>query len=233
MTLNQEHIINNKPGKTEIIVFILILILLVTGIFLSFRDIRLFEKYTREDGEIEWLTVVALLLAAYICFSRVVVLHNNRKWTFLMMAALMGIIFFFGAGEEISWGQRILGIDSPDYFKEKNTQGETNFHNLVLGGIKLNMWVFSFLLTAVLAIYILLIPFLYRKKKWMQNFVRNWGIPLPKWMHVAVFVIAFALTEAIPHGKRAELLEVSTALLLFLIIRFPANQQTFAPEHHE
>jgi len=35
------------------------------------------------------------------------------------------------------------------------------------------------------------------------------------------------VTELIPHGKRAELLEAGTALMLFLIIRFPANPQSF------
>ncbi len=233
MSSKNEHRLNNNISATEFIVFMLIVIILITGIILSFYDIASFGQYTREDGEIEWLTVVALLLVSYTCFNRALSLRKNRHWTFLLVSLLLGIIFFFGAGEEISWGQRILGIESPDYFKEKNTQGETNFHNLVLGGIKVNMWIFSFLLTAVLAIYILLIPFLYRRKKWMQNLVRNWGIPLPKWLHIAFFVLAFAVTEAMPHGKRAELLEVSTALLLFLIIRFPANPQTFERELHE
>ncbi|HVE61373.1 MAG TPA: hypothetical protein VNA26_06125, partial [Chitinophagaceae bacterium] len=104
--------------------------------------------------------------------------------------------------------------------------GETNFHNLVLGGVKINLWVFSFLLAAVLGVYLLLIPFLYRKKNWMQSFVDHCGIPLPKFYQVIVFVLLF-VTELIPHGKRAELLEAGAALMLFLIIRFPANRLSF------
>jgi hypothetical protein len=34
------------------------------------------------------------------------------------------------AGEEISWGQRIFGWATPDFFRENNIQGETNFHNM-------------------------------------------------------------------------------------------------------
>jgi cell division protein FtsW (lipid II flippase) len=216
----------NNISKTEAAVLIFIFILLLTGLGLVFINVPLFEQYIGEDALVEWITVIALLMACLTCFIRAIKLQRHRTWLFLLTSVLLGLVLFFGAGEEISWGQRILGIESSEYFKEKNLQGETNFHNLVLGGIKINMWIFSFLLTAVLGVYLLLIPFLYRKKKWMQTFVRNWGIPLPKLYQVIAFVMLF-ITEFIPHGKRAELLEAGTALMLFLIIRFPANPQSF------
>ena len=42
----------------------------------------------------------------------------------------MALIFIFGAGEEISWGQRIFNVESSEYFLENNAQGETNLHNM-------------------------------------------------------------------------------------------------------
>ena len=42
----------------------------------------------------------------------------------------MALIFFFGAGEEISWGQRILGFQTPEALSEVNRQEEFNLHNL-------------------------------------------------------------------------------------------------------
>ena len=36
------------------------------------------------------------------------------------------IAFFFVAGEELSWGQRIIGIETTEYFKENNVQEELN-----------------------------------------------------------------------------------------------------------
>ena len=33
--------------------------------------------------------------------------------------------------EEISWGQRIIGWDTPDLWKQINAQHETNFHNFL------------------------------------------------------------------------------------------------------
>ena len=158
----------------------------------------------------------------------VVQLRQYRSWLFVVGCILLGIVLFFGAGEEISWGQRIFGIESSDYFKEKNTQGETNLHNLVLGGVQVNRWVFSFLLTGLLAIYVIIMPLLYRSKTWMQRFVTYCGIPLPKIYQTIGFIVIFVLTTFIPHGKRAELLEAGTALMLFLIIRFPTNPHTFS-----
>lgn len=49
-----------------------------------------------------------------------------KQLVYLGLAAL----FFFGAGEEISWGQRIFGIETPQALAELNKQDEFNFHNL-------------------------------------------------------------------------------------------------------
>ncbi|MBD0352639.1 MAG: hypothetical protein ICV65_15935 [Flavisolibacter sp.] len=219
--------ITNKISRVEIAVLVLMFIMLVAGFVLVFISVPLFEWYTVEDGLVEWLTVAGLLLGAFTCFIRIVRLRTNKSWLFLFVTLMLGLVLFFGAGEEISWGQRIFGIQSPEYFKEHNTQGETNIHNLILDGVRLNRWIFSILLSIVLGIYVIVIPLLYRSKKWMQRIVDYWGIPLPKMFQtIALLVMAF-LTQLIPHGKRAELLECGIALMLFLIIRFPANETTF------
>ncbi len=219
--------LSNQLTKTELSVLLFIAALIAPGFVLVYTNKPLFEAYVSEDAFVEWITVLGLLMAAFTCFLRAVLLRKHRSIFFIVFTVILGLVLFFGAGEEISWGQRLLGIESPDYFKEKNTQGETNFHNLVLGGLKINMWIFSFLMTGVLALYIILIPLFYRTKTWMKNLVRYWGIPLPKTVHIVAFIMLFAITQLIPHGKRAELLEAGTALMLFLIISYPANPQSF------
>lgn len=42
----------------------------------------------------------------------------------------LALLFFFGAGEEISWGQRILGFQTPEPLSQVNRQEEFNLHNL-------------------------------------------------------------------------------------------------------
>jgi hypothetical protein len=51
-----------------------------------------------------------------------------KQLVYLGLAAL----FFFGAGEEISWGQRILGFQTPESLSEVNRQEEFNLHNLTV-----------------------------------------------------------------------------------------------------
>jgi hypothetical protein len=42
----------------------------------------------------------------------------------------LALLFFFGAGEEISWGQRIFGLKTPEPLAQVNKQDELNLHNL-------------------------------------------------------------------------------------------------------
>ena len=42
----------------------------------------------------------------------------------------LSIILLFGAGEEISWGQRIFNFKTPESIKKENIQGEFTVHNL-------------------------------------------------------------------------------------------------------
>lgn len=223
-----------KLSRTEIIVLAIVTVSIVAGFVLVFTNVSAFENYTREDGVVEWLTVAGLLLGAFTCFGRVVTLRRWKPLLFLFFIGLMGAVLFFGAGEEISWGQRLLGVQSPDYFKENNAQGETNIHNLIVGGQKLNRIIFTILLAIVLVVYIVLVPFLYKRKAGMRRLVDGFGVPLPQPYQIAAFLVMFALVQLIPHmGKRDEISEEGTALLLYLIIAFPLNRQTFLRDEKE
>lgn len=78
-----------------------------------------------EDGPIEWLTLLCFLSASVLFFLS----FNRSKNIFLLALCLL---FLFGAGEEISWGQRIFNYDTPAMIVKKNIQKEFNVHNLVL-----------------------------------------------------------------------------------------------------
>ena len=197
------------------------------GHLLYYTSTPAYTWYTTEDSLVEWLTVMGLLAGSFICLRRAFRVGSYRGVMFLVTAAVLGLMLFVAAGEEISWGQRLLGIESPDYFKQNNTQQETNFHNLVLGGVRVNRWVFSFGLTAVLSAYLIILPLLYRRKQWAQRFVRFWGVPLARPYQTVAAVLLFVTTQLLPHEKKAELLECGIAFLLFLVIAFPVNREDF------
>ena len=46
-----------------------------------------------------------------------------------------GGVFCYVIMEEISWGQRIIGFSTPEFFKLHNLQGEANLHNLITGPV--------------------------------------------------------------------------------------------------
>jgi hypothetical protein len=88
-----------------------------------------------EDGIYEYLTAGFFLLAS---FGFIVKFKECRN--FLYLGYFIGCLFV--AGEEISWGQRLLQIIPYDYFLEQNYQQEINFHNsfnneFVSGGLSL------------------------------------------------------------------------------------------------
>lgn len=100
-------------------------------IALGFISRDAFVGLTSEDGPIEWGEEAAWLLA----LSGVAAMawhlwrQDGRRLSPLMYAALfVGGVFVFG--EEISWGQRLLGIDTPASIASRNEQGETTIHNL-------------------------------------------------------------------------------------------------------
>lgn len=211
----------------EKLVLLLVIIILALGFVFFHTNLPLFETYVQEDGVVEWLTVLGLILGSGTCFYRLFVLRKVRKPWFLFVVFIMGLGLFFAAGEEISWGQRIFGIQSSEFFLKNNAQGETNLHNLVVNGYKINKLVFSIGLVAAMGIYLVFFPIIYRKSDGFKKFVDRSGIPIPYAYQVISILVVFGLTELIRHGKRAELLEAGIALLFFLIIFCPVNKPIF------
>lgn len=217
----------SRLSVTEKIVLFIVAAMLMAGYILFYSDLASFERYVEEDGIVEWLTVLGLLAGCFVCFGRAIRTRRYKTGWFLFVTIALGIALFFVAGEEISWGQRILGIKSSEFFKAKNSQGETNFHNLVVGGLKLNKVVFSIGLIAVMGIYLIGAPLLYRYSGKIKYFIDSSGIPVPRFYQVASILLVFGITQLLGHEKRAELLEAGIGLLFFLIIRFPRNITTF------
>ena len=90
------------------------------------------DDWVAEDRIVE--TVSALSLLAASIFFLLILINGRRHHRFgkFKQVVLTGlvILFFFGAGEEISWGQRYLGLKTPTALESENAQQELNLHNL-------------------------------------------------------------------------------------------------------
>jgi len=213
----------------EKLILALVLIILAVGYFLFYTNVHRFEAYVQEDGIVEWLTVLGLLLGCIVCVTRFFKLLKKRTAWFLIVTFGLALLLFFAAGEEISWGQRIFHIKSSEFFKERNSQGETNLHNLVVDGVKLNKLIFSIGLTIAMGVYLLVFPVLYKYHAGTKRFIDRSGIPLPRAYQVISMLLVFVITSLLPHEKKAEMLEAGIALLFFLVIRYPGNPSVFDP----
>ena len=87
-----------------------------------------FNLMALEDGPVEWASFAALVLAAAVLLHLGASLVPIRRPAALLALAL-GLGCFVIAMEEVSWLQRQLGFETPE-FLSRNYQNEANFHNL-------------------------------------------------------------------------------------------------------
>src|SRR6476620_7530829 len=93
---------------TEKLILVLMFLMLAVGYYLFYTNLPLFSRYVVEDGLVEWLTVLGLILGFGVSITRFFRLMGKRSWWFLLVTLAIAFVLFFGAGEEISWGQSIL-----------------------------------------------------------------------------------------------------------------------------
>lgn len=144
--------------KSLIVVTKVLTLSALTVILLYFTNVSFYKDIIKEDGIIENLTAILLLTMSILVLIRVVNLWKQKDspWIVFNIFILLGL--FFGFGEEISWGQRVFDITPSDFFAENNSQKETNIHNLMINGEKINKWILRTFFLFALA----LISFCYR-----------------------------------------------------------------------
>ena len=94
-----------------------------TGIYQSF--------FAVEDGPVEWGTSLVYFLASLVALSIAIKFCKDKSTTYGVLYLVLAVGLFLISMEEISWGQRIFSIQTPEYFKEHNDQGELTVHNLL------------------------------------------------------------------------------------------------------
>jgi hypothetical protein len=173
--------------------FLLPLFLASTQYFIwSHYDHLLFAKLKAEDSVYEYLTFAAFLVAGVLAIKSGLHFWRTRKttkpqwWTtFLAVGFIVGGLLFMGvAGEEISWGQRLLGIETPEKIAAVNTQGEITLHNhhAIIGYVYYSYLFIS--LYCVSAWFALRLLNRMGKKNWVKNI--RWFVP--SWYWIGYFI---------------------------------------------
>lgn len=141
--------------------FLILLSVILTGIVFVAMSNKLINKsfvmfVSKEDGLIEQGTAFIFLICSFLSASIAMKCSiRSRK----IIHALFAIGFFLCFGEEISWGQRIFGFETPERLSELNVQNEFNLHNL--GG---------YLFDHLFMIGVFTYGFLFPALTWMHQF---------------------------------------------------------------
>lgn len=210
-------------------------VFLIYAVFLAWSDPLAFRfHFVIEDGFVEWITVVVLATTMVVCLRRVVILRHCRSRLFLSVTALLAALCLFGAGEEISWGQRIFDLETPEYFQEKNAQGEIGLHNLVVEingeAVKLNKLIFGTGLAIAMVIYLFVATPLYRTQPPVRRFFDAIAAPMPRNYQVIGYLAVVATVELlIDHSKRGEMTEFAGSIIFALNVIYPYNAELFNP----
>lgn len=140
------------------------------------------DRLTIEDGFIESIQALAFALGGLLFVWRAVRRRGRDLWSLLLGLGLLMI-----AGEEISWGQRLFGIETPAGLEARNVQGEFNLHNIE--GLHQNVRALG--LVVIVSLFVL-VPLLQRRVGWVKRLLDRLAVPeVPLWA-VPLALVALA-----------------------------------------
>lgn len=204
--------IQNYPGKrawtsTPISIKVLIGISILL-MFVNY-ELDITKSAFKEDGLLENLTVIFTFLAMFILIFLGIKETKRIAKIFLFLLAFG--IFLFGM-EEISWGQRIFGWETPESLKTVNRQEESNLHNI-----------FNEFLNILYAIINIILGCLLLFRKWFIKLLNSFppleGIQFyypPTHFYFAGLIFFFMLPYTAYLDQRGETFEEVLALILFV-----------------
>lgn len=187
-----------------------------------------------EDHYFEIVGASSLLVTSVLFFYgfRLVRRTLDRTWTSRAKQLVylgLALVFFFGAAEEISWGQRILGFETPEPMSQVNRQEEFNLHNL-------SAWeaselldpdrmfdMFWFLFAVFIPVVALLLPSF---RRFANKFIPIvfWGMGLLflynyLWAKLAKILFAAAYSfERVPFPQAVQEIKESNYAVIFILV---------------
>jgi hypothetical protein len=92
-----------------------------------------YDRLLQEDYPVEWAQFSFCLFTSIFAVLSGYFFARRGQWAIAITLFLLGLGTFLLAGEEISWGQRVLGITTPAELDTVNAQAELNLHNVTAG----------------------------------------------------------------------------------------------------
>jgi hypothetical protein len=203
-----------STGVMAALFFTLVLYLAIGEALFSVQTL---DWINREDGLVESAQAILLILASIL--SARVAFGVRAMAPRAVMHGLIALLFFLMFGEEISWGQRILGIETPESLKGLNVQNEINLHNMF-------GYFFDHLFILLFFLWGCMVPLLNHVSGFFRQVFRMIGLPVASvGLAVGMLVttlfqgqIVFRFTDGIPGLRLPELRELLSAMAFFLLM---------------
>lgn len=226
----QFNIINKEKYYAALLVLVVISQSLPAMIY-TLNNQQLPGIILSEDGIYESLAAIFCLLAGLVFLYSFVTIprkvnyflfSSNRNITALMFSLVLLLLF----AEEISWGQRILNIKTPEVIAEVNFQKEMTLHNLK--GIQGKNNSLSYALFGMLVAYLSVFPLFIYSFPFTKNIVKQLAIPIAS-IQICLFVVILFLLNRVnylviyPDGHITdykdigEIFESNIEMLLFVL----------------
>ena len=223
--------ITNKEKYYGVLMVLIVISQSLPALIYTFNNHQLPDIILSEDGIYESLAAIFCLLAglvflySFITIPRKVnyfLFSSNRNITALIFSLLLLLLF----AEEISWGQRILNIKTPEIIAEINFQKEMTLHNLK--GIQDKNNSLSYALFGMLVAYLSVFPLFIYSFPFSKNIVEQFAIPVAS-IQICLFVVILFLLNRVnylviyPDGHTAdykdigEIFESNIEMMLFVL----------------
>ncbi len=189
-----------------------------------------------EDGIFETAGAIFFLISA-ILFLVIFFKNRNNDGQFILkniFYLLLGCAFLLAFLEEISWGQRIFNLTTPEFLQEINAQEEINIHNIDIfhsstedGTRKtgLALWLnLDRLFSLFWFIYCCLLPLLYKFHYQTKKTLDRIYLPIVPIFMGLFFILNYLLSKMIEfqvntllHDSIVEIKESNIAFLFFVV----------------
>jgi hypothetical protein len=174
----------DQPGTAAVARPTLLVVLTAAGacgVLLHEAAPALLRRVAAEDGALETAQALIYLFSALVCVWGLV-RGSASRWA---VPAMLGSVLLLG--EELSWGQRLVGYAGPSLITMHNRQAEFNMHNLapVNDGIR-DVGV------VLLLVAFVTVPLLLRRSPTCARLAHRLGIVAPGPLSTATALISIA-----------------------------------------
>ena len=114
----------------KIVIFVFPMVLLLFFIFLKITSPKIYWGIIQEDSFIENVQCIVYFASFIVAILISHKFLKGKRRLYALLYLVLSFGFLFISIEEISWGQRIFGISTPQYFQHHNWQREISLHNL-------------------------------------------------------------------------------------------------------